>query len=435
MRLVEGESLKTAIERYHKQKEMLRDSGEEVLALRKLLARFQDVCNAVGYAHSRGVVHRDLKPSNIMLGPYGETLVVDWGLAKAYSKAQYSFPSAKGQSGESPGLGGESIPTHTGALLGTPVFMSPEQAAEEPGKVGPASDVYSLGATLFSLLTGRAAFEAKDANTLLLKVRTGNFPKPREVDSSIPPALEAICLKAMKLRPEDRYESPSALADSIEHWLADEPIPEYREPWTIRLGRWLRWHKPLVAGAAVLLASGMVGLMIDDIRVGSEKARAGRNFLLAREAVNRVLAQVAEGRLAAVPQAEDLRLQVASDALEFNERFLQQEPRNREVRQGAALVFRQVASIHRMLGQSKAAGEDYRRAIELLEPLNQEFPGEMAYSVDLALALSDRGEALQLAGYMREAESSARRHWQLPTDFRSARRRVQLVCSRRRRVF
>ncbi|HEX8202723.1 MAG TPA: serine/threonine-protein kinase, partial [Isosphaeraceae bacterium] len=144
MRFIQGDSLKEAIAHFHAAEGPDRDPGERALGLRKLLRRFLDVCYALEYAHSRGVLHRDLKPGNIMVGPYGETLIIDWGLAKVVGR-----PGGAGDAGEStprpPSAGGpaETLP---GAVVGTPAYMSPEQAAGALDRVGPASDVYSLGA-------------------------------------------------------------------------------------------------------------------------------------------------------------------------------------------------------------------------------------------------------------------------------------------------
>src|SRR5262249_17254196 len=161
-------------------------------------------------------IHRDLKPANIMLGPFGETLVVDWGLAKPSAAPE---PARSPDEGPRPPAADGEESTLPGVPLGTPQYMSPEQAAGEPAKLGPASDAYGLGATLYSLLTGRPPFEDRDVTTVLERVVRGDFPPPRQVRRDVPHALEAICLKAMATRPEDRYDSVRALADDVERWL------------------------------------------------------------------------------------------------------------------------------------------------------------------------------------------------------------------------
>ena len=236
MRFVRGESLKEAIERFHREDGPTREAGERSLAFRELLGRFVDVCNTMAYAHGRGILHRDLKPANVMLGQYGETLVVDWGLAKAAGRPAGEPPTGDGSLGPLRASDGGS--TEPGSWLGTPSYMSPEQAAGRIDQLGPASDVYSLGATLYNLLTGKLAFDGEDVFTLLGKIRAGDFPPPRSVDPAIDPALESVCLKAMALTPEDRYASCRALADDVKRWAADEPVSACREPPAARLARW-----------------------------------------------------------------------------------------------------------------------------------------------------------------------------------------------------
>jgi tetratricopeptide (TPR) repeat protein len=145
-----------------------------------------------------------------------------------------------------------------GSTLGTPAFMPPEQAAGRLDLLGPASDVYSLGATLYSLLTGQTPFRDPERGRVLQQVQRGEFPAPRQVNRRIPAALEAICVKAMALQPGDRYPSPRALAADVEQWLADEPVAAYREPWRVRAGRWARRHKQLVTGLTVLAVTALV---------------------------------------------------------------------------------------------------------------------------------------------------------------------------------
>src|SRR5262249_28417941 len=145
MRFIQGESLKEAIDRFHR--DDVRDPGARSLGLRQLLARFVAVCNAIAYAHSKGVIHRDLKPANVMLGPYGDTLAVDGGVARAGGR-----PDAPAGAPSAPTRASGTAETLPGSALGTPQFMSPEQAEGRLDAIGPASDVYSLGATLYYLL-------------------------------------------------------------------------------------------------------------------------------------------------------------------------------------------------------------------------------------------------------------------------------------------
>src|SRR5262249_21162448 len=153
MRFIKGDSLKEAIGRFHRGEAAGRDPGERTLELQKLLRRFLDGCNAIAYAHSRGGLHRDIQPGNIMVGRDGEALVVDWALAKVVGTA-----SGAGEATLRPPSAGGSGETLPGSALGTPQFMSPEQAAGRLDLLGPASDVYSLGATLYALLVGKAPF-------------------------------------------------------------------------------------------------------------------------------------------------------------------------------------------------------------------------------------------------------------------------------------
>jgi serine/threonine protein kinase/tetratricopeptide (TPR) repeat protein len=263
MRFIRGESLQEAIARFHAPERAGRDLGERRLELRQLLSRFVAVCNAIAYAHSRGVLHRDLKPANVMLGKYGETLVVDWGLAKTMGQAE-----GQNEAEESlvrPVSASDSAATQMGQVIGTPAYMSPEQAEGRLDRLGPASDTYSLGAMLYHLLTGQAPISKGDLTEVLDKVRQGAFPRPRQIRRTVPAGLEAICLKAMAARPEDRYPSTKDLAEDVEHWLADEPVSAHRESVAVRLRRWGRRHRPLVTGSLALLGTMVLALVVSTV--------------------------------------------------------------------------------------------------------------------------------------------------------------------------
>jgi tetratricopeptide (TPR) repeat protein/serine/threonine protein kinase len=298
MRFIRGNSLHDAIERFHKAEVAGRDPGERSLALRQLLGRFVDVCDAIAYAHSRGVLHRDLKPDNIMLGRYGETLVVDWGLAKPVGR-----PAGKESAEEGPlqpASASSSSPTQMGSVLGTPQYMPPEQAAGRLDQLGAASDVYSLGATLYCLLTGKAPFEGQEAGGVLQRVQRGDFPPPRQVKRDIPTPLEAVCLKAMALRTQDRYPTPLDLKGDIEHWLADEPVSAWREPWRLRAGRWARRHQTAAAATAagllVALLAGGAGGWWQQRQQAERRAEAARQEGALRQDVEARLGQTVRFR-------------------------------------------------------------------------------------------------------------------------------------------
>src|SRR5207249_64685 len=140
---------------------------------------------------------------NILLGPFGETLVVDWGLAKSLGTAAGAADPLLPSAARAAGL------TVMGSAVGTPAYMSPEQAAGRLDRLSAATDIYGLGATLYCLLTGRPPFPAGDAGAILARVQTGNFPRPRQLEPDLAAPLEAVCLKAMALQPGERYATPT----------------------------------------------------------------------------------------------------------------------------------------------------------------------------------------------------------------------------------
>ena len=259
MRFIRGKSLREASSHFHRTHPDGDQTADHALELRQLLGRFIDVCNAIQYAHSRGVLHRDLKPGNVMLGKYGETLVVDWGLAKLKDAVEEA-PVGQ-EMAVRPGTTSRSA-TEFGSAVGTPAYMPPEQAAGQLDQFGPASDVYSLGATLYHVLAGRPPVTDKDVHSLLRKVQEGDFAPPRQVRNDVPLALQAICLKAMQTVPAARYASPQQLADDVERWLADEPVSAYREPFTIRVRRWMRKHHRIVSAVAAAILAGLICLVV-----------------------------------------------------------------------------------------------------------------------------------------------------------------------------
>ncbi|NUN50024.1 MAG: serine/threonine protein kinase, partial [Candidatus Brocadiae bacterium] len=194
---------------------------------RRLVEALRDVCRAVAYAHSRGVIHRDLKPANVMLGDFGEVLVVDWGIARLAGEeelARMAPVSPARPSGDPEARGG----TQAGMVFGTPSYMSPEQAMGQADQVDERSDVYSLGATLYEILAGVPPYDAESDLEIMEKVVLADLKPPSEV-RSCPPDLESICLQAMARRREDRYGSVAELGGDIESYLEGTKEAERRE--------------------------------------------------------------------------------------------------------------------------------------------------------------------------------------------------------------
>jgi serine/threonine-protein kinase len=310
MRFIKGDSLKDAIERFHADASVKADVGRRSLELRKLLLRFLDVCNAIEYAHSRGVLHRDLKPGNIIVGKHGETLVVDWGLAKPLGRAE---PGDAGERTLMPSSASGSASTLPGSTLGTPAYLSPEQARGELERLGPHSDVYSLGATLYYLLTGRLPFEGEDVGALLGRVQRGEFPRPRQLDPALDPALEAVCLKAMALQPGDRYGSCRSLAVDVERWMADEPVGAYREPLSRRARRWAQRNRTAVTATTVALVTGIIGL--GAVLAVQTKAKTELAQSLARETRANIALAAANDELTRSRAAVQARYNLAVEAI------------------------------------------------------------------------------------------------------------------------
>ena len=420
MRFIKGDSLKEAIEQFHADISLKNDPGRRSFELRKLLRRFLDVCNAIDYAHSRGVIHRDIKPANIILGKHGETLVVDWGLAKAVGRADPSV----GEQTIAPSSSGSSE-TMPGSAMGTPAYMSPEQALGDLDRLGPRSDVYSLGATLYCLLTGKPPFEGEDVGEILRKVQRGDFVPPRQLESSLDAALEAICLKAMANQPGDRYPSCRALAEDVERWMADEPVSAWAEPWTRKLLRWLTRHRTGVTGAAAAVLAGVVGLSaVLAVQARANIALADRNtalttanakiearYNLAVEAIKTFHTGVSEDFLLKEEKFKELRDRLLKSAADFYGKLGALLGKETDIASRRALAQSnfELAELTCKVGRNEDALAAHRAVLAAREALAAE-PGAGALAkVDVGRSLIAVAGLLRATGKTDEALASYRR--------------------------
>jgi serine/threonine-protein kinase len=375
------------------------------------LTRFIAVCNTVAYAHSRGIVHRDLKPQNIMLGKYGETLVVDWGLAKPVEHDEAARSSGEQTLTPSTASGGGG--TQQGQALGTPAYMSPEQAAGRWDAVGPVSDIYSLGATLYVILTGQAPIDGS-AWEAVERAQRGQFVPPRQRQPGVPRALEAICLKAMALWPTARYQTATELATDLERWLADEPVLAYREPFTQKARRWIGRHRTLVTGGvtavvvsalllailAVILQGKNAALADANAREREAREQADASAKKAHETVNNFYTRVSEETLLNQPLFQPLRKKLLADARKYYQNFLQQREGDPTLRNELAQTFLRLARITSSIGSDSDALKYQEQGCALLAELAQE---NSRLSVDLAHAYDRLGRLYGLVQRFQEA--------------------------------
>jgi serine/threonine-protein kinase len=429
MRFIKGRTLSKACRAYH-QKRPIGQAG--TLDLMALLNAFVAVCNAVAYAHARGVIHRDLKGQNVVLGDFGEVVVLDWGLAKVTG-------ARKDGAREDKDLPDPLLPVHLddlgsreetapGQVLGTPGYMAPEQAEGRQAEVDARTDVYGLGAILYEILTGRPPFAGDRWERVQRQIIESPPVPPHAIVTGTARALEAVCLKALAKKPENRYPSAGELAKEVQRYLADEPVQAYREPLPARLWRWTRRHRTLVTGLGALLLTAVAALGIGIVLIGRKeqeavaaRGRAEANYQLAREAVEQYFLKITQDPRLKEAGLRSLRQDLLEEAGRFYTRFIEergQEP-GLEYELSSAHVY--LAMVREEMGAVAEAIDQALKGRDVLQKLADSHPEQPQYRERLAFAHNRLGLLLQQKGQLTEAHDAYLRavalHQQLAEEF------------------
>lgn len=375
MRFIEGQSLRVAIRDFHRGH---RNSNrlEWQQELRTLIGRLIDVCNAMEYAHSKGVLHRDIKPANVMLGPFGETLIVDWGLAgQVGTSVDSDCPPLQANTlikdstntGESGGLGSTSF-----AAVGTVGYMSPEQSVRGNAQCFTA-DIYSLGATLYTILTGRVSLKCDELSELQRRLHSSDFPAPDKSEKRTPGPLNAICQKAMSVVPEDRYQSVAEFSESLRCWLSDQAVEAYSEPVHERAVRWISRHRTIAMGITALLCAAVVGLGINARIANQQKLKTEASLSTLMKTTERFFDDT-EDYLVGVPALSDLRVQLLQESHRLHEDMLEENPNHAGVIFRTSKVCVSLAGVYSGTSRPEQAKQAFDRGLQLCDRL-QSFDG------------------------------------------------------------
>jgi serine/threonine-protein kinase len=361
------------------------------------------VAEALAYAHRQGVLHRDIKPSNLLLDTHGTVWVTDFGLAKAAD--------------------GDAL-TGSGDILGTLRYMAPERFR---GVSEARGDVYSLGVTLYELVTLRPAFADADRLRLIERVKTEEPPRPRQLDRRIPRDLETIVVKAMAKEPAARYATAQALAEDLRRFLADRPIQARPAGGAERLWRWGRRNPVvacLLAGLFVALAGGLIGVTGQWLRAEGHLAEARRqrqlaednfaearrqrrlaeeSFRQARQAVDQYYTLVSQSQLLRVQGLQPLRKELLQAALRYYQDFLRQRGDDPSVQTEAARTYYRMANILREIDSKAEALTAYQQAAGVFEGLRREDPDNAELQRELARTYNNLGIVQRQTGQLEAA--------------------------------
>jgi len=362
MRFIEGTSLY----------DMIR---HQALGNKDAARYIEPVARGLHYAHQQGVLHRDLKPHNIIIeAKSNQPRLTDFGLAK--------FTEARDEL------------THAGEVMGTPSYMSPEQARDS-GRVTAQSDVYSLGAALYHILTSRPPFQAANVAETIRQVFDEEPMPLRRLNPAIDRDLETICLKCLQKEPARRYESALALADDLRRYLNNEPILARPAGYVERTWRWCRRNPRLAAAISTAVALALItvtAIVVSNIRISAALAQADRNLQNALQVVDELLTRVSEDELFKKSGFDPLRRDLLTRAQSHYESFLKENADNPRIRRELASAHYRVAIIERELDHPQEAAQSLQIAEQLQRLMDKEQPGNQAVRRSLSDTLTVRGE-------------------------------------------
>jgi serine/threonine protein kinase/Tfp pilus assembly protein PilF len=349
---------------------------------------------ALDHAHTRGVLHRDIKPGNLLLDADGRLWVADFGLAQ---------------------IQGNHGLTLTGDVLGTLRYMSPEQALARRVVIDGRTDIYSLGVTLYELLTLRPAVDGEDRAEILRRIADREPPAPSASNPAVPRDLETVVRKAMAKEPSERYATAKELADDLRRFLDSRPIAARPPSLADRVAKWARRHSAGVVTAAVFLGLAVLGLGVSTFLVNRERAEAvrqrdeaRRQREFARRAVDEMYSQVAEQWLAEQPQMKPLQRKFLQEALRYYQDFARQQSLTPTERAEAARAYQRVGRIQGELGQTTEARAAYDRATSLLRRLVDDQPDSPEFRKLLSGALDGHAGLCRKLGDRADAERLSR---------------------------
>lgn len=348
--------------------------------VRQCVAVGLQVAQALQAAHECGIVHRDIKPSNLLLSQHGKAWVTDFGLAVGQTPAHL---------------------TKSGELIGTLQYMSPEQTRGSARLVDGRTDVYSLGVTLYELLSLKAPFEEGSQPVVMHRIETGSCCRLRSIAPWVPRELEYVVLKAMAVNPEDRYGSAEELADDLQRFLAGQSPWARPFPFWHRVRRWCERNRWLVAaGVAGLAAHSLIStsLMLWGARQNQLQHQALRqsaaNLEEARSAIENFGLRAAV-LLGNTPATHQVRQAILSDVLAYHRRLLAQSTDSPQLKRDAALAYGKIGKLESELGDLESAAKSLNASETLWLQLQREQPQRPEHSVQLARCLNQQASVFQ----------------------------------------